>query len=78
MSVGMQELYRVAQERDFDLVFFGHTHRPVVINENGYYIVNPGSLSYPRQDGKKCSYCIVELDETGKTKNVEVEIKYLD
>ena len=78
VSVAMQELYRVAQERDFDLVFFGHTHRPVVINENGYYIVNPGSLSYPRQDGKKCSYCIVELDETGKTKDVEVEIKYLD
>lgn len=77
VSVGMQELRRVAMQREYDIVFFGHTHRPVIIKENGFYLVNPGSLSYPRQDGKRCSYCVMELDETGKDDELKFEIKYL-
>lgn len=77
VSVGMQELRRIAKQREFGLVFFGHTHRPVIIHEKGYYIVNPGSLSYPRQDGKKCSYCVMEIDESGKSNEVKLEIRYL-
>lgn len=78
VSVGMQELRRVATQRDFDIVFFGHTHRPVVKREEGYYLVNPGSLSYPRQEGRKCSYCIMDIDETGENMDVSFEIKYID
>lgn len=77
VSVGMQELRRAAKQRDFDIVFYGHTHRPVILHEEGYYIVNPGSLSYPRQEGKKCSYCVMEIDETGANDEVKLEIKYV-
>ena len=78
VSVGMQELRRVAIQREFDLVFFGHTHRPIIKKEKGYYLVNPGSLSYPRQEGKKCSYCTMEIDETGKDDSVNLKIHFLD
>jgi len=78
VSVGMQELKRVAKQQEYDLIFFGHTHRPMILNENGYWIVNPGSLSYPRQEGKKCSYCVMEIDETGKSDEVNLEIRYLN
>lgn len=77
VSVGMQELRRVAIQRDFDIVLFGHTHRPVIMKEKGYYIANPGSLSYPRQEGKRCSYCIMKIDESGKDDRVDLSIHYL-
>lgn len=77
VSVGMQELRRVAKQKDYDLVFFGHTHRPLILHEDGYYIVNPGSLSYPRQEGKQCSYCVMEIDEKGNSNEVNLEIRYL-
>ena len=66
VSMGTQYLKQEAKARGVDIVFYGHTHRPVVEQEEGLYIVNPGSLSYPRQDGRKPSYCIMELDRFGE------------
>ena len=75
VTVGMQELRRAAKLRQFDIIFFGHTHRPVISQEDGFVLVNPGSLSYPRQEGKKCSYCVMEIDKAGEA---HFTIKYLD
>ena len=58
--------HRVFITRDCDIAFFGHTHRPEVSYGNGCYIVNPGSLSYPRQEGRKPSFCIWEVDDKGQ------------
>ena len=55
-----------AEERKLDIVMFGHTHRPCYEVKGGIVVLNPGSLSYPRQEGRKPSYMIMELDETGK------------
>ncbi len=57
------------------MVFYGHTHRPVVDDNGNILAVNPGSLSYPRQEGRKPSYALMEIDEEGK---VEVAIHYLE
>ena len=45
---------------------FGHTHRPYLDDSQGIIVLNPGSLSYPRQQGRKPSYMIMELDESGQ------------
>ena len=45
---------------------YGHTHRPLIELEGDIIAINPGSLSYPRQDGKKPSYVIMTLDEDGE------------
>ena len=45
---------------------YGHTHRPVVDIEDDIIAVNPGSLTYPRQDNRKPSYIIMDLDREGK------------
>lgn len=66
VTVGMQELRHAAIERGFDLVCFGHTHRPIISKEKGYTLLNPGSLSYPRQEGKRCSYCVMEINDNGE------------
>lgn len=66
VSMGNERLKREASDRGFDIVLYGHTHRPVVDAEGDVIAVNPGSLSYPRQEGHRPSYVIMELDEHGE------------
>lgn len=49
-----------------DIVMFGHTHVPIVEYQEKVILVNPGSISLPRQDNCKRSYMIMELDSVGK------------
>lgn len=58
-----------------DIVLFGHTHRPVAEKRGNLWIVNPGSLTYPRQMGRKPSYAMLTINEEHE---LSVEIKYLD
>lgn len=55
-----------ARARGSDIVMFGHTHRPLIDIDEGITALNPGSISYPRQDGRKPSYLIMELDSRGE------------
>ena len=71
ISVGSECLKQEARARGFDIVMYGHTHRPhyEVEKKEGdkdLIIVNPGSLSYPRQDGHKPSFMLMELDAEGE------------
>lgn len=66
VSMGNERLKQEARARGVDIVFYGHTHRPVVEIEDDVIAVNPGSISYPRQDEKKPSYVIMEVDRFGK------------
>ena len=66
VSLGTEMITNEAEERKLDIVMFGHTHRPCYEVKGGIVVLNPGSLSYPRQEGRKPSYMIMELDETGK------------
>ena len=62
VNFGFEELAREARSRGIDLVMYGHTHRPVIVQEHGLTILNPGSLTYPRQDGRRPSCIIMETD----------------
>ena len=62
ISMGCDRIAEEAASRDADLVFCGHTHRPEKTVIDGVRIFNPGSLSYPRQEGRRPSYMIMELD----------------
>ena len=66
VSMGSQLIKQEARSRGADIVMFGHTHRPVLEIENDLITVNPGSLSYPRQDGKRPSYIIMETEDQKK------------
>ncbi|MDO4649493.1 MAG: metallophosphoesterase [Eubacteriales bacterium] len=74
VSMDLAWLRDEARSRECDLAFFGHTHKPVAECRDGLWVVNPGSLSYPRQIGKLPSYAVVEFSEDG---NVTAEIRYL-
>ncbi len=64
-----------ARMRDVDIVMCGHTHKPVVDIESGLTLLNPGSISYPRQSNRKPSYIIMEIDREGEA---HYTINYLD
>ena len=74
VSIDETGVVEEAHSRNCDGVMFGHTHRPVLEVIDGILAINPGSLSYPRQMGRRPSYVVLETDEDG---NITGEIKYL-
>ena len=64
-----------AREREADIVMCGHTHKPVVDIGSGLTLINPGSISYPRQDNRRPSYILMELDRDGE---VHYTINYVE
>ncbi len=65
VSVGVENLRMDAVARGMDIVMFGHTHRPYLDISDEIVVLNPGSISYPRQLGKLPSYIIMEIDSQG-------------
>lgn len=66
VSVGTERLVDEGKDRNVNIVMFGHTHKPCLERKNGIVVLNPGSLSFPRQEGRKPSYMIMEIDAKGK------------
>lgn len=66
VSTGIEDLKREAAGRNADIVMFGHTHRPLIDYGKHVITINPGSISYPRQEGKKPTYVIMEIDSDGE------------
>ena len=66
VSMGSEVIKKEAIARGVDIVMYGHTHKPVVDIEKDIIVINPGSLTYPRQEGRKPSYIIMELDREGE------------
>lgn len=62
VAMGNEMIKREAVARGKDIVIYGHTHRPVIDIDDEVIAINPGSLSYPRQDNHRPSYIIMELD----------------
>ena len=74
VSMGPELIMDEARARGYDVVIYGHTHKPEVRFEGGVYAVNPGSLSYPRQEGRRPSYMLMETDRFGE---IHFTIAYL-
>jgi phosphoesterase, MJ0936 family len=66
VSLGVEQLRKEAIARGFDIAMFGHTHKPYLEIGDKVTILNPGSISYPRQSGNKPSYIIMEINNVGE------------
>lgn len=47
---------------DYDFIFTGHTHYPVVFSKKSMIIANPGSVGQPRDVGSLASYAILNTE----------------
>ena len=63
------------EARKADIVMFGHTHKPYFEQKDGLTVLNPGSVSFPRQEGRKGSYMIMEISGDGEA---SFEQRYLE
>ncbi len=75
VSQGTERVKEEAIARRMDIVMFGHSHKPVIDIDQEVTAVSPGSLSYPRQNGRKPSYLIVQVDDRG---NFHYQIHYME
>ena len=61
----LDSLLYAAEEAGADIVIFGHTHIPVCERQGDMLILNPGSLTYPRQAGHRPSYILLTVSDGG-------------
>ena len=66
-SLGMLKM--LAKENGCDIILFGHTHMRCERCEDGFYIMNPGSASCPR-DGLPPSFGHIDISDAGVVLNV--------
>jgi putative phosphoesterase len=68
VSLDLQTLREEGIARGMDIVMFGHTHRPVISIEDNITLINPGSISYPRQSDHKPTYIMMEINDKDEIK----------
>ena len=65
VSLDPERIKQEGRERGVDIVMFGHTHRPYLDDTDEVTVLNPGSIAYPRQEGRKGSYMLLETGADG-------------
>jgi putative phosphoesterase len=63
---GPERLAAEAARRGADICLYGHTHVPMIERRGGLLLMNPGSLTFPRQQGRQRTYGIIRIDENGR------------
>lgn len=71
---GTLYLKREARKKGADIVMFGHTHKPYMEEDKELLVLNPGSLSLPRQEGHRPTYIVMEIADDGQ---ISYELCYL-
>lgn len=66
VNFGTEDIKSWAVKQGADIVMFGHTHMPLLDTSTQITLLNPGSISQPRQDGRIPTYALMELDRLGE------------
>lgn len=74
VAMSEERLKEEARERGADIVMYGHTHKPALTREPGLITLNPGSIAYPRQAGRRPSYMIMNMMPG---EEIDISLEYL-
>lgn len=74
VDYNIDTLCSVAESNGCNIAMYGHTHVPDNSIYKGMYVVNPGSVSRPRQLNRKPTYGVMKVDAEGKT---DIRIQYV-
>lgn len=66
VNSGVDYLREYGEMHDVDVVMYGHTHVSFIEIGDDMTILNPGSISYPRQAGRKPTFLLMEIDDMGE------------
>lgn len=75
VNTGTKFILEEAETRGFDIVMYGHTHIPSIVQGKHAIALNPGSIALPRQKGRQPSFILMTIDRFGKA---HFEIHYYD
>ena len=64
VNANPEYIKKEAKARKMDVVMYGHTHRPVIEQTKDLIVINQGSLTYPRQEGRRPSYAVLETENS--------------
>lgn len=70
-----EELEEIAENAEFDVLIFGHTHKPFHQVVKGIHFINAGSVGKPKhaQGDSRVTYVIVDITAD----SIEVEVRYI-
>lgn len=63
VKYGVTNLLYKAEELNADIVLFGHTHVPMIMEDSGILVMNPGSISFPRGYHNSKTYGIIDIQD---------------
>ena len=66
VNMGIDTLKYWALEKEADIVMYGHTHVPFVEQSSSMTILNPGSISRPRQSEHFPTYGLIDFIDNGE------------
>ena len=69
VKYSLEAIKDTAKENRCQIALYGHTHERFNAYEDGLYILNPGSISCPR-DNNKPSYAIIDISKAGIMTNI--------
>lgn len=69
VKYSLEPLKKKARSMGANIALYGHTHERFCSYEDGLYIMNPGSVSCPR-DGKGPSFGIIDVSPSGIMTNI--------
>ena len=74
---GYDRICRMARQKRADILVCGHTHQPVARYEGRLLVLNPGSISYPRQKTRRPTYIVLTLPDDKTSGWPDYEIRTL-
>ena len=76
VSMNENRLKEEAKGRGVDIAMYGHTHVPYLEEDpDDITILNPGSISKPRQADHRYTYMVMEIDDEDE---VTYELRYVE
>lgn len=79
VHAGLSILRLHALQNQCDIAFYGHTHVPFLdVAEGDVTILNPGSITNPRQEGHEKTFAILEFDENTEDQKISVTFEHID
>lgn len=74
IKLSVSEIAEAARQEGADIVVCGHTHKPLIEERYGVLVLNPGSISEPRQENRRPTYLVLKTEAMGK---LSWEVKYV-
>lgn len=69
VKYSLETLKKTAAGKGADIILYGHTHSRYLEYDKGVYIMNPGSVSIPR-DGNRPSIGLIDITDKGIMTNI--------